>query len=103
MDRRACLTDSYAFRYISSYFTLRQSRSTNPLPRQLPLPCIDNRMPFASTVSVNASLMNWAAPVGVDNFRLPSDARQMQPMRSAKKAVGPNPERTGAAGRLPKS
>lgn len=59
-------------KYTSSYFTLRHSRSTNTLSRQLPLPSIDSRTPLPSTVSLSERVAGELATlIGIDDFRLP--------------------------------
>ncbi|KGS05878.1 putative transposase domain protein [Burkholderia pseudomallei ABCPW 107] len=58
MEHRAWQTDSYAFKWTSSYLMLRQVRSTNTLSRQAPLPPTDNRSCRPSTASVNAPAVN---------------------------------------------
>ncbi|SAL07419.1 hypothetical protein AWB81_08076 [Caballeronia arationis] len=58
-DRLPCLADGLiGFKYISSYFTLRHSRSIKTLSRQLPLPSIDRAIPRERTASVKTVLVN---------------------------------------------
>ena len=49
---------SYAFRYTSSYFTVRHKRSTKTLSRQQPLPSMLIRIPWALSTPVNSALVN---------------------------------------------
>ena len=46
IDERASATLSYALRYTSSYFTVRQKRSMNTLSRHEPFPSMLMAMPF---------------------------------------------------------
>ena len=51
---------SYAWRYTSSYLTLRQRRSTNTLSTQRPLPSMLMATAWALSTVVNALDVNWA-------------------------------------------
>jgi hypothetical protein len=58
IEARAWAMLSQAFRSVSSYFRLRQSRSMNPLSTYRPFPSMLMRIPCACSTEAKASLVN---------------------------------------------
>src|ERR687895_663110 len=68
MPALASLPPAYAFRYTSSYFRLRHSRSMNRLSVYRPLPSMLILTPYCSRRPVKTWLVNCASLVGIEHF-----------------------------------